>query len=152
MPTTPRKSISVDLTTEQETLFVREYLRTKNATEAVKKAGYKTTNYTNKGVRLLKKNSVKELIRKELAKNRKVSVLDPEDVINGLWLETQNEKTSSRDKITAWVKIGEFIGMTPDPSAKKKERADVSVNIVNYGDKKVDQPKVIDITSNKLTK
>ena len=83
MPTTPRKSISVDLTTEQETLFVREYLRTKNATEAVKKAGYKTTNYTNKGVRLLKKNSVKELIRKELAKNRKVSVLDPEDVING---------------------------------------------------------------------
>lgn len=98
--------------------FVAEYLKSLNATQAYKKAGYKATGRAaeNNASRLLGDAGVKEAIAAGLAHQAEEAKVDAVKVTRGLLREATStaKKSTQSARVRAWELLGKTVGMFSD--------------------------------------
>lgn len=88
--------------------FVEEYLISKNATSAAKKAGYSQKTAYSIGQRLLKQAEIKSYINDIIDKQREDRLATLEDVKRFLSTVMWNEKEKTKDRLKAAEQISEI--------------------------------------------
>jgi phage terminase small subunit len=115
----PVKGKGAKLSSKME-LFVSEYLVDLNATEAVRRAGYKTTNPNRLGTELLNHPIIKERIDAALSKRLEINEVKADYLINKLLSIIEGTEKSNP---TACLRAIELAGKS---IALWKERQEIS--------------------------
>ena len=102
--------------TKKQAAFVAEYVKDKNATQAAIRAGYSKKSAFNIGCENVKKPYIAEAIEKRLEKVSERALIDAERVLNGLLKEAEysGEGASHSARVSAWEKLGKYLGMFTD--------------------------------------
>ena len=106
------KSLSANHTLNlRQERFCREYIKTGNAAESVRRAGYKVKHakYASRhGARLMSNESIREYINRLKLKAIRLADLDVETIAQGILAEAVQAK-SARDRLTAWKSLADLI-------------------------------------------
>lgn len=114
------------LTPKQE-LFITEYMKDLNATQAAIRAGYKEDNAYATGAENLRKPQIKSEIDKRLAERAKSNGITAEFVLNGIKsIALAGEKDT--DKLKAYELLGKHLKLFTD---KLDVEGGVGVKIIN---------------------
>lgn len=92
-------------------LFVEEFVRTLNATQAAIKAGYSPKSARQQGHRLLTKADVKAKIDELMKQRLENCNVDTELVLQGLKDIALNEKYPCKDRVKAFSLLGDYLKM-----------------------------------------
>lgn len=95
-------------TAEKHRIFVEEYLRTLNATQAALAAGYKGTNVRNTGYDLLHTPHIARQIEEGLARRSEQCGVDTQWVIEQAKAMVLDTKAPMRDRVKALDLIGRY--------------------------------------------
>ncbi len=99
--------------TSKQKIFVKEYIISKNATEAYIKAGFSSKYAAENAGKLLKNTSVKEAIDQEFKRIMDQYEFTERDVYKGLGEIARNGQQES-NKVRAWELIGKALSMFKD--------------------------------------
>ena len=111
--------------TKKQAAFVAEYVKDKNATQAAIRAGYSKKSAFNIGCENVKKPYIAEAIEKRLEKVSERALIDAERVLNGLLKEAEysGEGASHSARVSAWEKLGKYLGMFTEKSIVTLEKS-----------------------------
>lgn len=99
--------------TRKQESFIKHYIRTHNATESAKLAGYSQRTAYSSGQRLLKDVEVDNEIRRlEKAIHEELELTD-ENIIKRLWQEATNAQRSA-DRTNALTQLAKIKGLMKD--------------------------------------
>ena len=96
--------------TVRQQFFVKEYVNSRNATQAYIKAGYKPTNAHTNASKLLQNTEIKAAIDREFKLIVSKYEYTEADVFKGLGTIAENGKVES-NRVRCWELIGKALGL-----------------------------------------
>lgn len=111
--------------TTKEKRFADAYIRTSNAAEAGRIAGYKAKGARQSAYRCLQRQHVKDYVEEGLRRNIEKAEITPEKVKQGLHEIAFDKKVNAKDRITALELIGKILKMFDAPSTSG------NINLIN---------------------
>ena len=131
--------------TERQKRFCDYYIETGNASEAAKRAGYKSKNLNNIGSENLAKPYIKKYIDDKMKKKDKKRIADQDEILEFLTSvvrgeiteekvvdkDTKDFKTSPKDRIKAAELLGKRYGLADTIDDKLENVVDSLSNIAD---------------------
>lgn len=99
--------------TLKQQIFVKEYIRTQNGAESVRKAGYNAKNPSHYANELLKKPKIAQEIDREYKKILDKYDYSEEQILKGIGQIAEDGKVEA-NQLRAWEIIAKIKGMTKD--------------------------------------
>lgn len=115
-------------TEKRHTVFVEEYLRTLNATQAALAAGYPKDSARQRGYELLHKSDIALRIEEGLARRSEQCGVDTQWVIEQAKALVLDPKTPAKDKAKALDLIGRYTGAWSGVQTKTETTIEVKLS------------------------
>ncbi len=116
--------------------FVDAYLKSGNASESARIAGYSSSSAANIGCQLLKREEIKRAIA--LAKEAELKIVGDKaayqlkDVLDGLWRSANEygQGTSHSARISAWRALGDALGVFKGSTTPINQLTAIKITII----------------------
>lgn len=108
--------------TARRQLFVREYVRDYNGTQAARRAGFSVKGAHVEASRLLRNAKVRAALEREIALQQDAELPLRDRVMRDLMRVAQDPAAKPMNSIRALKTLGEILGMFPDRKPKRLSR------------------------------
>lgn len=116
-------------TQDKHQMFVEEYLRTLNATQAALAAGYTKTNARQRGWELLKDPDIHRRVEEGLRQRAEQCKVDTQFVIEQTKALVLDPKTPAKDKAKALDLLGRYTGAWSGAGGDTRQTTTIEVKL-----------------------